>query len=52
MYLRIPVKVLPPMPIPEHSFEGSRNQYNSTKLLREMVREIPADAAKLSYNFV
>jgi len=47
VYLRIPVKVLPPMPIPDQSFEGSRNQYNSTKLLREMVREIPADAAKL-----
>lgn len=45
--LRIRVKVLPPMPIPEGSFEGSRNQYHSTKILREMVREIPADAAKL-----
>lgn len=47
VYLRIPVKVLPPMPIPEESFEGSRNQYNSTKILREMAREIPGDAAKL-----
>lgn len=46
-YLRIPVTILSPMPIPEGSFEGSRNQYHSTRILREIVREVPADAAKL-----
>lgn len=36
-----------PMPIPESCFEPGRNQYYSTKILKEMLNEVPADANKL-----
>lgn len=45
--LGLQVKILPPIPIPEGSFERSRNQYSSTKVLREIVKEIPEDAGNI-----
>lgn len=45
--LGLPVKVLRPLPIPEGSYERSRNQYHSTRILREMLKEIPEDAGKI-----
>ena len=46
-YLSLPVRVTRNMPVPEGSYERSRNQYNSTRILREILREIPADAIKI-----
>ena len=46
-YLSLPVKITGNMPVPEGSFERSRNQYNSTRVLREILRETPGDAIKI-----
>lgn len=46
-YLSLPVRISRNMPVPEGSFERSRNQYNSTRILREILRETPADAIKI-----
>lgn len=46
-YLGVRARIMRPMPIPEGSFESGRNQFYSTKVLREMVKEIPGDAAKI-----
>ena len=46
-YLSLPVKITGNMPVPEGSFERSRNQYNSTRVLREIIRETPGDAIKI-----
>jgi archaemetzincin len=35
------------MPIPEHSLEAARNQYHSTKILKEIVGHAPSDAFKI-----
>jgi archaemetzincin len=43
----LPVSVVPPLPVPTASYEAGRNQYNSTKILRELIREPPAGASKL-----
>lgn len=46
-FLSIPVRITGNMPVPEGSYERSRNQYNSTSILREIIRETPADAIKV-----
>lgn len=46
-YLGVRARIMPPMPIPEGCFESARNQYYSTRVLREMVKEVPKDAAKI-----
>ncbi|MDH3383953.1 MAG: hypothetical protein OEM42_07830, partial [Deltaproteobacteria bacterium] len=46
-YLSLPVRVTRNMPVPEGSYERSRNQYNSTRILREILTETPADAIKI-----
>ena len=46
-YLSLPVRVTRNMPVPEGSYERSRNQYNSTRILREILRETPTDAIKI-----
>lgn len=35
------------MRIPDHSFEPDRNQYHSTKILKDLVREAPHDAFRI-----
>jgi archaemetzincin len=45
--LNLPVKVLGNMPVPEGSYERSRNQYHSTKILKEILVEVPTDAMKI-----
>ena len=35
------------VPIPDHSFEAERNQYHSTKILKELVRGAPPDSLKV-----
>jgi archaemetzincin len=35
------------MPVPPASLEAGRNQYSSTKILKEMLQEVPADALKI-----
>lgn len=46
-YLSLPVRITRNMPVPEGSYERSRNQYNSTRILREILKETPADAIKV-----
>lgn len=46
-YLGARVRILPAMAIPEGCFESARNQYYSTKVLRELIREVPEDAGKI-----
>ncbi|HBX43407.1 MAG TPA: hypothetical protein DEH27_06260 [Deltaproteobacteria bacterium] len=46
-YLSLPVKITGNMPVPDGSYERSRNQYNSTRILREILRETPGDAIKI-----
>lgn len=41
------VRILPPIPVPPGSFEAHRNQYYSTKILKEILRDVPEDALKL-----
>ncbi len=35
------------MPVPPESLQAGRNQYYSTRILKEMLKEVPADALKL-----
>ncbi|MDD5763017.1 MAG: peptidase M54, partial [bacterium] len=35
------------MPVPPASLEAGRNQHSSTKILKEMLKEIPPDALKI-----
>jgi len=41
------VRTLPAIPVPPDSFEVRRNQYYSTKILKEMLGNVPRDALKL-----
>jgi archaemetzincin len=41
------VREMPPIPVPPSSYESRRNQYYSTKILKEMLEEVPEDAFKL-----
>lgn len=41
------VRLLPSIPVPPDSFEARRNQYYSTRILKEMLGEVPHDALKL-----
>ena len=47
LVLEVPVRTTSNMPVPDHSFESERNQYHSTKILKELVREAPADSLKV-----
>ena len=41
------VRAMPQIPVPPSSYEAGRNQYYSTKILKEMLNEVPEDAFKL-----
>lgn len=41
------VRTLPSIPVPPESFEVRRNQYLSTKILKEMLGDVPQDTLKL-----
>ena len=41
------VRTMPSIPVPLESFEARRNQYYSTKILKEMLGNVPQDALKL-----
>ena len=41
------IRTMPPIPVPVESFEARRNQYSSTKILKEMLGNVPQDALKL-----
>jgi len=41
------VRTLSSIPVPLESFEARRNQYYSTKILKEMLGNVPQDALKL-----
>lgn len=41
------VRPMPQIPVPPESYETGRNQYYSTKILKEMLRQVPGDAHKL-----
>jgi archaemetzincin len=41
------VRTMPSIPVPPESFEARRNQYYSTKILKEMLGDVPRDALKL-----
>lgn len=41
------VRTLSSIPVPPESFEARRNQYYSTKILKEMLGDVPQDALKL-----
>jgi archaemetzincin len=41
------VRTLSSMPLPPESFEARRNQYYSTRILKEMLGNVPRDALKL-----
>jgi archaemetzincin len=46
-YFDLTVEIMNNMAIPEGSFERSRNQHNSTKILKEILSEIPPDTFKI-----
>ena len=41
------IRTMTPIPVPVESFEARRNQYYSTKILKEMLGDVPRDALKL-----
>lgn len=41
------IRTMPPIPVPLESFEARRNQYYSTRILKEMLGNVPRDAFKL-----
>jgi len=41
------VQTMPLLPVPPESYEARRNQYYSTKILKEMLGEVPENALKL-----
>ncbi|TRZ99145.1 MAG: hypothetical protein D4R80_03695 [Deltaproteobacteria bacterium] len=41
------VRILPSIPVPPESFEARRNQYYSTRILKEMLGEVPPNTLKL-----
>jgi archaemetzincin len=41
------VRTLSSIPLPPESFEARRNQYYSTRILKEMLGNVPGDALKL-----
>jgi archaemetzincin len=41
------VREMPSIPVPPAALEAGRNQYSSTKILKELLREVPEDALKL-----
>ncbi len=41
------IRTMPPIPVPLESFEARRNQYYSTRILKEMLGTVPRDAFKL-----
>jgi len=41
------VRTLASIPVPPESFEARRNQYYSTKILKEMLGDVPQDTLKL-----
>jgi archaemetzincin len=41
------VRAMPQIPVPPSSYEPGRNQYYSTRILKEMLKEVPEDAFKL-----
>jgi len=43
----VPARIMKTMSVPEGSYERSRNQYNSTRILREILKETPPDAIKI-----
>jgi len=45
--LAAPVREMPEMPVPPGSLMTGRNQHSSTKILKEMLLEVPADALKI-----
>ena len=45
--LGVRVRILPPMPVPERCYESGRGQFVSTKVLREMIKDVPEDAGKM-----
>ena len=40
-------RTMTPIPVPAGSFEARRNQYYSTKILKELLGDVPRDALKL-----
>lgn len=46
-FLWATVRVMPSIPVPPASFEPARNQYISTKILKEILKEVPENALKL-----
>jgi archaemetzincin len=45
--LKLRVKTMGNMPVPEESYERGRNQYHSTKILKVMLVDVPTDAMKI-----
>lgn len=41
------IRTMPPIPVPLESFEARRNQFYSTRILKEMLGTVPRDAFKL-----
>ena len=41
------VRGIPQIPVPPSSYEAVRNQYYSTKILKELLGDVPQDALKL-----
>ena len=41
------IRRMKPWEIPSYAFDAARNQYSSTVILRELVRQCPSDAARL-----
>lgn len=46
-FLSTNVRVMPSIAVPAGSFEPARNQYISTKILKEILGEVPENAMKL-----
>ena len=46
-FLRLPVKTMQNLEIPEGSYEKKRNQYYSTKILKTILEDVPSDAVKM-----
>ena len=46
-FLWATVRVMPSIPVPPSSYESVRNQYISTKILKEILKEVPEDALKI-----
>jgi archaemetzincin len=47
IYIGVNVEIMNNMPVPETTYDGVRGQYYSTKILKELINNVPAKTLKI-----